>query len=434
MMNRETQSNRWRRSSRGEGEGLEEFHRKQPILSISYGSFVKLLLTLSLIPLLGCYPALKKAAKHPGEALSRVRFFYPEFQDDMDYASLAQSIRNNLEYLDRLDPEFLFSYGTHKFTCQQVRQSQKAFLQLMAKNPDSEELNEALKERFWVYRATGRVKNKRVLFTGYYEPIYEGSLARDPVYECPIYRKPYDLIQIDLSLFREELAGESIIARIDGNEVLPYFSRKQIEAEDALTGRGLEIAWLKNPLDVAFLHIQGSGRLRLPDNTTISVGYHAANGRPYRSIGRYLLDKGLLSREEVSMQNIRAYLTKHPEILEEVLNHNPSYVFFRRIENGPFGNINVPLTAGRSIALDSRLFPKGALCFVSSEKPVVNERNEITEWRRFSRFFLNQDTGGAIKGSGRADIFWGSGAHAELAAGHMKQEGDLFVLIMKPEE
>jgi membrane-bound lytic murein transglycosylase A len=142
----------------------------------------------------------------------------------------------------------------------------------------------------------------------------------------------------------------------------------------------------------------------------------------------------MLNQKNVSMQSIRAYLTEHSEILEEVLNHNPSYVFFRHIENGPFGSINVPLTAGRSLALDSRLFPKGAICFASSEKPVVNERNEITEWRKFSRFFLNQDTGGAIKGSGRADIFWGSGIYAEIAAGHMKQEGDLFVLIMKPKE
>jgi membrane-bound lytic murein transglycosylase A len=401
---------------------------------MSYRSSIKLLLLLSLISLLGCYPALRKEAEHPEEALARVRFFYPEFQDDMDYASLAQSIRNNLEYLNRLDPEFLFSYGTHKFTCLQVRHSQTAFLQLIAEKPDSKELNEELKNHFWIYRAAGRVGNRKVLFTGYYEPVYEGSLTRDPIYKWPIYRKPEDLVQIDLSLFKKELAGESIVARIEGKEVLPYFSRKQIDGEDALTGRGLEIAWLKNPLDVAFLHIQGSGRLRLPDNSTISVGYQAANGRPYRSIGRYLLDRGLLNREELSMQNIRAYLTKHPEILEKVLNHNPSYVFFRRTENGPFGNTNVPLTAGRSIALDSRLFPKGALCFISSKKPVVNKRNEISEWRKFSRFFLNQDTGGAIKGSGRADIFWGSGAHAELAAGHMKQEGDLFVLIKKPEE
>lgn len=352
----------------------------------------------------------------------------------MDYASLAQSIRNNLEYLNRLNPDSLFSYGTHKFTCLQVRNSQKAFLQLIEKKPDPKELNDELKRRFWVYRANGRAGNRKVLFTGYYEPIYEGSLTHDPVYKYPIYRKPEDLIQIDLSLFKEKFAGESIVARIEGKEILPYFSRRQIEEDEALAGRGLEIAWLKNPLDVAFLHIQGSGRLRLPNGSTISVGYEAANGRPYQSIGRYLVDMGMLNQENVSMQSIRAYLAKHPEILEKVLNQNPSYVFFRHIENGPFGNINVPLTAGRSLALDSRIFPKGAICFVSSEKPVVNDRNEIREWTRFSRFFLNQDTGGAIKGSGRADIFWGSGAYAELAAGHMKQEGDLFVLIMKPEE
>ena len=401
---------------------------------MSYRSSTKLLLILSLIFLFGCYAALKREASYPGEALKRVRFFYPKFQDDMDYASLSQSIRNNLEYLNRLDPETIFSYGTHPFTCLQVRDSQKAFLQLIEKNPNPKELNDELKKRFWVYRAMGRAGNKKVLFSGYYEPIYEGNLTPDPVYKYPLYRKPKDLIQIDLSPFKEKFAGESIIARIEGKEVLPYFSRKQIEGDDALAGRGLEIAWLKNPLDVTFLHIQGSGRLRLPDGSTISVGYQAANGQPYRSIGRYLLDRGLLNQEDVSMQSIRAYLTEHPEILEEVLNHNPSYVFFQQIENGPFGNINVPLTAGRSVALDSRLFPKGAICFVSSEKPVVNERNEITEWTNFSRFFLNQDTGGAIKGSGRADIFWGSGVYAELAAGHMKQEGDLFVLIMKPEE
>ena len=222
------------------------------------------------------------------------------------------------------------------------------------------------------------------------------------------------------------------MARIEGKEVLPYFSRKQIETDNALADRDLEIAWLKDPLDVAFLHIQGSGRLKLSDESTISVGYQASNGRPYRSIGRYLLDRGLLSREEISMQSIRRYLSEHPETLEEVLNHNPSYVFFGLMDNGPFGNIDVPLTPGRSVALDSRIFPKGALCFISTEKPVMDSSHEITGWTKFSRFVLNQDTGGAIKGSGRADIFWGSDQGAELAAGHMKHEGDLYILIKKP--
>jgi membrane-bound lytic murein transglycosylase A len=313
-----------------------------------------------------------------------------------------------------------------------VRESQEAFLELVSKNPDPGELNERIRRDFLVYRAAGRVGNNKVLFTGYYEPVYEGRLIPDETFKYPIYEKPNDLIKIDLGLFRDEYTGKSIIARIEGKEVLPYFSRKQIEADSALANRGLEIAWLKDPLDVAFLHIQGSGRLKLPDESTISVGYQASNGRPYRSIGRYLLDRGLLSREEISMQSIRRYLSEHPEILEEVLNHNPSYVFFGLMENGPFGNIDVPLTPGRSIALDSRIFPKGALCFISSEKPVIESNDEITGWTQFSRFILNQDTGGAIKGSGRADIFWGSDQHAELAAGHMKHEGNLYILIKKP--
>jgi membrane-bound lytic murein transglycosylase A len=278
------------------------------------------------------------------------------------------------------------------------------------------------------------VGNNKVLFTGYYEPVYEGKLMPDETFKYPIYQKPDDLIRVDLSLFREQYADQSIIARIEGKEVLPYFSRKQIEADKALADRDLEMAWLKDPLDVAFLHIQGSGRLKLPDDRTISVGYQASNGQPYRSIGRYLLDRGLLIREEISMQSIRHYLSEHPEILEEVLNHNPSYVFFRFIENGPFGNIDVPLTPGRSVALDSRIFPKGALCFISTEKPVIDSSDEITDWTKFSRFVLNQDTGGAIKGAGRADVFWGSDSHAELAAGHMKHEGELYILIKKPAE
>jgi len=389
-------------------------------------------LLLQVVSFFGCYPALRKEAERPEEALQRVRFFYPKFQDDMDFSSLALAIIRNLEYLYRLDPQHIFYYGPHEFTCQQVRESQEAFLELIHKNSDPRVLNDEIRKHFYVYRATGRVDNNKVLFTGYYEPVYEGRLLPDEVFTYPLYQKPDDLIKIDLSLFREEFKGKSIIARIEGKEVLPYFSRKQIEIDKVLEGRDLEIAWLKDPLDVAFLHIQGSGRLRLEDESTISVGYQASNGQPYRSIGRYLLDMGWLNREEMSMQSIRQYLSEHPDILEEVLNHNPSYVFFRLIENGPFGNIDVPLTPGRSVALDSRIFPKGALCFVSSEKPLINSSNEITGWTRFSRFVLNQDTGGAIKGSGRADIFWGSGQHAELAAGHMKHDGELYILINKP--
>lgn len=392
----------------------------------------KTFLLLSVISFLGCYPALRKEAETPQEALARVRFFYPKFQDDMALLSLSQAIRSNLEYLNRLDPQHIFYYGSHKYSTEQVRESQEAFLALISRGPDWREINREIRENFLIYKAAGRVGNRKVLFTGYYEPVYEGSLRPDEIFQHPIYRQPEDLIKIDLSPFREEFKGKTIIARIEGRQVLPYFSRQQIESEKTLAGQELEIAWLKDPLDVAFLHIQGSGRIRLPDGSTLSVGYKASNGRPYRSIGRHMLDMEWLQREEISMQRIRQYLSEHPEIMEEVLNHNPSYVFFRRLGNGPFGNINVPLTAGRSVALDSRIFPKGALCFISTEKPVLNSMSEISGWTRFSRFVLNQDTGGAIRGSGRADLFWGSGHRAEMAAGHMKQDGELYVLIKKP--
>ncbi|MFC1891255.1 murein transglycosylase A, partial [Thermodesulfobacteriota bacterium] len=305
------------------------------------------------------------------------------------------------------------------------------FLELIQKTPDPKELNRLVKKEFKLYRAAGRTGNRHTLFTGYFEPIYQASLTRNKTFKYPIYRKPDSLITIELSDFNRKYGGDKIVARIEGDKVLPYYTRKQIEFKNILRNKGLEIAWLRDTVDVAFLHIQGSGRLTLPGGKMLSVGYHASNGRPYQSIGKYMLDKGYLDREEMSMQSIRKYLRTHPGVINRVLNYNPSYVFFRKRENGPFGNINVPLTPGRSMALNSRLFPKGALCFISTDKPVVDKDGKITEWVGFSRFVMNQDTGGAITGAGRADIFWGSGQYAEIAAGHLKHEGELYILIKK---
>jgi len=376
------------------------------------------------------FPVLDHEAAAPGEALARQRFFLPEFRDDTEHGTLGAAVRKSLEYLDRIGPDREFSYGTLRAESGQVRATLELFLEILSKNPTPEELDDLLKENFQFFRAAGRKGDRDVLFTGYFEPLYEGSLQRDEIFDHPLYRRPGDLLNIDLSPFGEDFKGKRISARIEGTKVLPYYSRRDIEKSKVLQGRGLEIAWLKNPVDVAFLHIQGSGCILLPDGDMISVGYAASNGRPYRSIGRYMIDKGFLTRDEMSMQAIRRYLMENPETTDEVLDHNPSYIFFRTRENGPFGNINVRLTPGRSIALDSRLFPKGALCFITAKKPVV-EGGRVTGWTDFSRFVLNQDTGGAIRGAGRADIFWGRGEYAELAAGHLKHEGELYVLLKK---
>jgi membrane-bound lytic murein transglycosylase A len=379
-----------------------------------------------------CYPVLKKEAQRPGEALKQVHFSFPEFRDDMDSESLTLAVRRNIEYLDRLHPETRFHYGLDDFTSKQVRESQEAFLDLLAKGLDPDHLSKEIRKKFRIYRATGRAGDRKVLFTGYYEPVYEGSLTPDETFQYPLYRTPHDLIRIDLSLFSEKFKGENIVGRIEDKKILPYYSRYQIEVERVLEGKGLEIAWLKDPLDVTFLHIQGSGRLRLPEGKDFLVHYQASNGRPYRSIGRYMIEKGFLAREEMSMQAIRKYLTENREVFDEVLNYNPSYVFFREVGNGPLGSLGVLLTPGRSVALDSKIFPRGALGFIECQKPSVNDQGDIVGWTKFSRFVLNQDSGGAIKGAGRADIFWGRGPYAELTAGHLQHEGDLYILINKP--
>lgn len=390
---------------------------------------VCVMLALSLFA--ACYPPPIREAEKPEQALVPVRWFYPFFEDDMDLDSLREALENNLVYLTRLNPDHAFVYGPHQYTCRQVMESQVALLEMIRIASGSEDLNKRVRKEFLVYKAAGR--DGEVLFTGYYEPILQARLRPDSTFRYPVYRKPDDLIKIDLSLFNEEFKGKSIIARIQGKSVIPYYSRQQIAQGMALEGRSLELAWLRDPLDVAFLQIQGSGRLDLGDGRTTRVGYSEKNGHPYRSIGRYLMDRGLITREEMSMQAIRRVLSEQPQLIEEALNFNPSYVFFRDLGEGPLlGSINTPITPGRTLALDSRLFPAGAIAWIKTSKPRVNDRGEILSWEPFSRFVMNQDTGGAIKGPGRADLFWGSGQYAELAAGHMRHVGELYILIKKP--
>jgi len=215
--------------------------------------------------------------------------------------------------------------------------------------------------------------------------------------------------------------------------VVPYYERSAIDTEGVLEGRAEVLAWVEDPVDIFFLQIQGSGKVYLDNGEVINVGYQTTNGQPYRSIGKLLIDEEKISVEEMSMQKIREYLHNHPEEIDTVLNHNPSYVFFTIEPDGPLGNINVKLTPGRSIALDRRIFPKAALAFIQTEKPVIDSTGQIHSWLPFTRFALNQDTGGAIRGPGRADLFWGNGPYAEIAAGHLKHTGELYFLVLKPD-
>lgn len=379
----------------------------------------------------GCPQVVKKPTKE--NAMQRVgTFSYPDFSDDLGYEGLEHSIQKSLSYLNKLPADRKFIFGKDQYNTEHMIQSLEFFLEYIQKNPSRADLRNFIKSNYVVYKSIGRDSRGQVLYTGYYEPNLKGSLYPSDLNKYPIYARPEDLITIDLSQFSEKFKGQRIIARIKDKTVVPYHDRKEIESGGALEGKAEPIAWVNDPVDIFFLQIQGSGKVYLDNGDVIGVHYHTTNGRPYRSIGKLLIDENKITLEEMSMQKIREYLREHPEEIEPVLNHNPSYVFFEIEPDGPLGNINVKLTPGRSIALDRYIFPAAALTFIATQKPIIDSSGNIREWTEFSRFALNQDTGGAIRGPGRADIFWGNGPYAEIAAGHLKHEGRLYFLVLKP--
>ncbi|MEW6757649.1 MAG: MltA domain-containing protein, partial [Acidobacteriota bacterium] len=223
-----------------------------------------------------------------------------------------------------------------------------------------------------------------------------------------------------------------IVGRLAGDRLVPYYSRGDIDGGGALRGRGLEIAYLADPVEVFFLQVQGSGRLQLEDGTTVRVQFDGKNGHPYVSLGRHLIEEGLLTEDQASMQEIRMLLAAMGETeRQERLNVNPSYTFFRFETGGPYGSLNVPLTPGRSVALDPAVFPKGAPALLLSRKPDLAKDGTVRGWSPFCRIVLCQDAGGAIQGPGRVDLFCGAGAPAEAVAGRMKEPGRLFFLLKR---
>ena len=376
-------------------------------------------------------PPDRKIITGPEDSLEAVpEYAVPSLQDDMDTASLASAIEQNIAYLTKISPVSSFIYGKDSYPVSDILEAQKKLLDFLKLNPSEKQLVEMISGQFKFYKAAGGIKaDGKVLFTGYFEPEYEGRRKRDDVFRHPLYSIPDDMIYVDLTHFGYD--KKQIIIRVEKNRGLPYYTREEIAEKGAINGRKFEIAWLKNPVDVAFLQIQGSGRLRLEDGNMMRVGYAGKNGRPYRSIGNILIAEGHVSKDDMSMQAIRAFLEKNPDEVSRILNYNESYVFFREIETPPVGSLGVVITPGRTIALDSQLFPKGALGFIVCRKPVLDEAGRIASWETFTRFVVNQDTGGAIKGAGRADIFWGHGSYAELAAGHLKHEGELYLLGVK---
>ncbi len=276
-------------------------------------------------------------------------------------------------------------------------------------------------------------RNPLGLFTGYYEPLLHGSRKRGGKYTVPLYTRPPDLVMVDLGRFRDDLKGKRIAGKVVDGNLVPYPDRKEIDA-GALANRKLEVVWVDDATDAFFLHVQGSGRVELAEGGELRLGYAAQNGHPYTAIGRELIDRGEIRREDVSLQTIRAWLAAHPGKAREILETNPSYVFFQKIEGeGPLGAQGVPLTPGRSLAVDLKYIPLGVPLWLVGEVPSPREGEPDEKLRRL---LVTQDTGGAIRGPVRGDVFWGFGEEAEAIAGRMKHRGKAWLLLpagVKPE-
>jgi membrane-bound lytic murein transglycosylase A len=389
------------------------------------------LMSIALLSLFACSRPPVTVTR-PEDSLTRLSSWQSiEPRDDNEFKDVAAAARQSLEFYKKIPPETTFFLGPDKASALDMAVTLQNFLLIVENDsltPDQKAGR--IKKDFVFYRAAGTNNSGKVLFTGYYEPLLSCRIVGDEKYRYPLYRRPDDIIEVDLTQFGNGFPKSKLYGRLDNKKVVPYYSREEIDRKKILAGRDLEILWCADIVDIYMLQVQGSGKVDLGDGNILSALYDGANGQPYKSIGKYLIDTGAMTKENMSMQAIRGYLRTHPDKLTDVLNQNPSYVFFR-LDTGPsLGSINVPLTPGRSIATDSKLFPKGALGFIAAQKPVI-ENGAIKAWVPFTRFVLNQDTGGAIKGPGRADLFFGQGPDAELTAGNLQHEGALYFLMRK---
>ena len=349
----------------------------------------------------------------------------PGWDDDAQGQAMIALQRSCTQILKR-DPDKNLGVGDFAGT---VAQWQPVCEDLADAVPmTDEEARAFLEAHFTPYQMQGS-NGAEGLFTGYYEPTLHGSSRKHDNYTIPIYGRPNDLVSINLGAFKPALEGEHIIGRVDKDKnVVPYYDRAQIE-DGALKGEHNEIVWVDNAVDAFFLHIQGSGRIVMDDGSMVRVGYSAENGQPYMAIGKALVARGALSKDNVSMQSIRDWLEKNPVDAVGIMDLNESYIFFRKLTgdsgpfDGPLGAEGVPLTPGRSLAVDKKMVPYGVPVWLDAEDPDGKAA--------IQRLMVAQDTGGAITGAVRGDFFWGAGEEAAHKAGLMKSKGSAWVLLPK---
>lgn len=361
--------------------------------------------------LAGCAAKPPLVWRPPAESLALVDSVDIDFVDDLDIDSLNLAIERSLHYYEVSGNNRFYRLADRLVSTGQMKESLLTFRQIIKSGGSIADKKSEIRRNFDVYQAAGQDGNGGVLFTGYYVPLLNGSLTRTEKYKYPVYKTPPELV-----------------ARKSDT----YYSRKEIDAGGILRDKNLEMIWVDDPVELFFLHIQGSGEIKLENGTVLTVSAAGTNGRQYRSIASYMLEKGIIGIRESSNRNIKKLLKeKKDEDLYEILGYNERYIFFHFVAD-PTGSLGEPVTTGRTIATDPDIFPPGALSFIRLRRPVLDGQGKLTNQRiYFSRFVLNQDKGSAIKGPGRVDLFCGFGETAESVAGTLKEKGELYFLVKK---
>ena len=411
-------------------------------LNASYLALFKRSLTgFCILFFIGC---ARSPIKEPFEAMRPV-IKPPHVTDDLHLKNILSPLRANIERLKTVSVTKL-QFGPTIISKEDYILALESLHQSLESNPCGVHFYNSIQSNFQFYEVYGKKKWGEVFMTSYYEPILEGSRKKTKRFSQPLYGQPEDMVLLRMDEFAK-IFPKAVLVSVGGprdyiwtgrlvkkengfSEVVPFEDRKSIEKSLL---KAPVLAWV-DPIDSFFLQIQGSGTVRFEDDTEKPVGYRAQNGHPYVPVGKYLLD--VIPLEEMSLQAIKKYLRTLPDKgAQEILNKNPSYVFFEERTQGAMGSFGVEVAPGRTIATDSRFFPKGALAFLDFEKPIFKTPESVQPqtWERGSRFVFDQDTGGAIRGPHRLDLFWGKGPVAGRAAGVIRNWGRLYYLVPKPE-
>jgi membrane-bound lytic murein transglycosylase A len=400
----------------------------------------KVLIALGVLAFVAC---ARSPIKDKNEAL-RLTTRPITVQDDLGMDIFAQDLSKYTSALQKTNfSKQIFTYSEQVWLGAEVLKAYQDFAKFIDSKPSLETINAYLLDKFQWLEVYGTTDWSTVFVTSYFEPLYEGSLVKTTTHTHPLYVVPKDLVQIDLEGFSKthsqlepylgyiaqgQPGPRTLTGRFDEKtkKVYPYYSREDIVENNKLSRKNLEIVWL-NPVDNFFLQIQGSGTIALPNKKTIQVGYAAQNGHAYVAIGKFVTDK--IPLEELTMAKLEAYLKSLPyEEQAKILNQNPSYVFFQKLKSRPLTSQGTEVIDGRTIATDSFYLPKGLIGLLEFDKPKMTTEPSFETVRRF---IFNQDSGGAIRGPGRVDLFWGKGIDAGMMAGSIKHNGRLWFLFPK---